>query len=74
MTRWALHAQLTSAVHALIHLIRDEEGSRRVSEISVLIRDPASGLVRAERAVHFLGDGRAVRGPGGAQLERLLDR
>jgi pilus assembly protein CpaF len=74
MTRAALHAQLSSALQVVIHLIRDGEGLRRVSEISVLLRDPVSGLVRAEQAVQFTGDGRAVRGPGGAQLERLLDR
>jgi pilus assembly protein CpaF len=74
LPRPALHAQLTSALHAVVHIIRDEGGLRRVSEISVLVRDAASGLVRAERAVHFSSDGRAMRGPGGAQLERLLSR
>jgi pilus assembly protein CpaF len=74
MTRPALHAQLASALHAVIQVIRDDEGLRRVSEIAVLVRDPATGLVRADQAVQFTGDGRAVRGPGGAQLERLLDR
>ena len=74
LTRSALHAQLASALHAVIHVIRDEEGLRRVSEISVLVRDPASGLVRAERAVQFTRDKRAVPGPGGSQLEKLLGR
>jgi pilus assembly protein CpaF len=74
LTRSALHAQLTSALHAVIHVIRDEQGLRRVGEISVLVRDPTSGLVRAEQAIQFTQDGRAVRGPGGPQLERLLSR
>ena len=74
LPRSALHAQLTSALHAVIHVIRDEEGLRRIGEISVLVRDQASGLVRAERAAQFTRDGRAVRGPGGAQLEKLLCR
>jgi pilus assembly protein CpaF len=72
LTRSALHAQLTSALHAVIHVVRDKQGVRRVSEVSVLVREPASGLVHAERAVQFTSDGRAMRGPGGAQLERLL--
>jgi pilus assembly protein CpaF len=72
LTRSALHAQLTSALHAVIHVIRDKQGLRRVSEVSVLVREPASGLVHAERAVQFTSDGRAIRGPGGAELERLL--
>jgi pilus assembly protein CpaF len=74
LTRSALHAQLTSALHGIVHVIRDEAGRRRVSEISVMVREAATGLVRAERAVQFTSDGRAVRGPGGAQLERLLGR
>ena len=74
LTRSALHAQLTSALHAVVHVIRDEAGLRRVSEISVMAREAATGLVRAETAVQFTSDGRAVRGRGGAQLERLLGR
>jgi pilus assembly protein CpaF len=72
LTRSALHAQLTSALHAVIHVIRDKQDLRRVSEVSMLVRDPVSGLVHAERAVQFTSDGRALRGPGGDQLERLL--
>lgn len=74
LPRSALHAQLTSALHAVVHVIRDQHGLRRVSEISTFFRDAASGLVRAETAVQFPGDGRAVRGAGGAELERLLSR
>ena len=48
--------------------------SRRVGEISVLVRDPGSGLVRIERAVEFSAGGRILRGPGSAQLEGLLRR
>src|SRR3954466_1997901 len=48
LPRSALHAQLASALHALVHVIRDRQGQRRVGEISTLVRDPSSGLVRAE--------------------------
>jgi pilus assembly protein CpaF len=40
LTREAVHAQAASAVHAVIHLGRDADGSRRVSEIGVLERRP----------------------------------
>jgi len=42
--------------------------------VSVFVRDPATALVRTERAVEFTREGRSVRGPGSRQLERLLDR
>ena len=74
LSRSALHAQLAAALHLVIHVSRDADGLRRVSEIAVLVRDPSSGLVQSERAVQFPGDGRAVRGPGGSRLERLLER
>jgi pilus assembly protein CpaF len=74
LPRPALHAQLASALHAVVHVVRDGKGLRRVSEVSTLVRDPGSGLVRAELAVQFSSDGQVLRGPGGAQLERLLDR
>jgi pilus assembly protein CpaF len=72
--RHALHAQLASALDAVVHVTRDVSGMRRVAEISILVREPASGLVRSECAVDFRPDGDIVRGPGGRQLERMLDR
>jgi hypothetical protein len=47
---------------------------RRVAEISILVREPASGLVHSECAVDFRSPGDTVRGPGYHQLERMLDR
>ena len=72
--RDALHAQLGAAVEAVIHLVRDAGGVRRVAEIAVLRRHPVSGLVRAERAVAFGPAGDAVFGPGSERLDRLLAR
>jgi pilus assembly protein CpaF len=74
LERLALHAQVAAALDAVIHVSRDRTGIRRVTEVSVIVRDPASALVRTERAVEFTSDGRSVRGPGSRQLERLLDR
>jgi len=70
----ALHAQLASALDAVIHVARGPAGLRRVAEISIFVRDPTSGLVRTERALEFHPGGRTVLGPGGRQLERMLER
>ena len=74
LNRTALHAQLASALQAVVHVSRDGAGVRRVGEIAVLVRDLTTGLVRTERAVRFTADGRVERGPGGHELERLLTR
>jgi pilus assembly protein CpaF len=72
--RHALHAQLASALDADVHVARDPSGMRRVAEISILVREPGSGLVRSECAVDFRPDGDIVRGPGSRRLERMIDR
>jgi len=72
--RAALHAQLASALDAVVHVTRNAAGLRCVGEISIFARDGTTGLVRSERAVEFHADGRTVLGPGSRQLERLLDR
>lgn len=74
LPRTALHAQLASALDAVIHVVRDSAGRRRVAEISIFVCDPASGLVRSECAIEFHTDGQTVGGPGIRQLERMLDR
>jgi pilus assembly protein CpaF len=74
LRRAALHAQLASALDAMVHVVRDGSGRRKVAEISIFVREPASGLVRSECAVGFRADGESVRGPGSRQLERMLDR
>ncbi len=74
LPRAALHAQLASALDAVVHVARDDSGMRRVAEISIFVREPESGLVRSERAVSFRPDRGTVLGPGSRQLERMLDR
>jgi pilus assembly protein CpaF len=68
-----LHAQLASALDAVVHVVRDAGGMRRVAEISIFVRDPSSGLVRSECALEFHADGRTVRRPGSSRLERMLE-
>jgi pilus assembly protein CpaF len=74
LPRAALHAQLASALDAVIHVTRGASGVRRVAEISIFVRDRADGLVRTEHAIEFHADGQTAVGPGSRQLERMLDR
>lgn len=74
LPRAALHAQLASAFDAVVHVTRNDSGTRRVAEIATFVREPESGLVRSECAVGLRPDGEIVRGPGSRQLERMLDR
>ncbi|QGN33986.1 TadA family conjugal transfer-associated ATPase [Microlunatus sp. Gsoil 973] len=73
LDRDAVHAQVHSALDLLVHIRRDPEGRRRVSELSVLERAGTRGLVTAVSAVEF--DARRVRtGAGAGALERILSR
>ena len=72
--RAALHAQIGSALHAVVHIERDDEGRRRVAEVHVVVRDPVTGLTRTEPAVEFDRGGRIRLGSGSTRLERLVDR
>jgi pilus assembly protein CpaF len=72
--RDALHAQVASALDAVVHIARDTDGRRRIRELHVFVRDPATGLVTTETALEFHSDGSTRRGPGGSRLERLLAR
>jgi pilus assembly protein CpaF len=71
LSRAAAHAQMASALHAVVHLHRGRDGLRRLAEVAVLTRDD-DGLVRAEPAVRFGADGAVSTGAGARRLERLL--
>lgn len=71
--RAALHAQLAAALDLVVHVRRHPSGRREVTELHVLVADPASGLVHTEEALAFSGR-RVLRGPGVSVLERLLSR
>jgi pilus assembly protein CpaF len=69
LAREALHSQVAAAVQAVVHLVRERAGQRRVAEVRVLVPDRA-GLVRAVPAVRLDGLGlRPVR-PG---VDRLVE-
>jgi pilus assembly protein CpaF len=59
LAREALHSQVAAAVQAVVHLVRERTGQRRVAEVRVLVPDRA-GLVRAAPAVRL--DRRGLRG------------
>ncbi|MEU4288963.1 TadA family conjugal transfer-associated ATPase [Kribbella sp. NPDC026596] len=52
LPREAIHSQIASAVHAVIHLSRDPHGTRRITEIHTLTRRP-DGQVATTPAVTF---------------------
>jgi pilus assembly protein CpaF len=51
LDRAALHSQLAAAVEVVLHVGRDRNGNRRLSEIAVLRRD-GNGLVGVSTAWH----------------------
>ncbi|TCO17684.1 pilus assembly protein CpaF [Kribbella steppae] len=56
LTRDAVHSQVASALHAVIHLTRTPDGIRRISEIQTLDRLP-TGQVVTRPAVKFHPNG-----------------
>ena len=72
LTRTAVHSQLSAALDAVIHLVRDPNGGRRrVSEICVFQR-AQNGLVHVTPAISYEPDGQALEGPGMPLLEQQL--
>lgn len=55
LDRAALHSQLAAALSAVIHLVRDRDGRRRIAEVHVLERD-AAGLVVPVPALRWGAD------------------
>ncbi len=73
MTRDAVSAQLAAAVDVVLHLRRDGDGRRRMTEIGIVDRS-GSGPVRVLTAVSFQPGQRPDMGPGAAALEDRLQR
>ncbi|GAA2483982.1 TadA family conjugal transfer-associated ATPase [Streptomyces thermolineatus] len=72
LDRAALHSQLAAALAAVVHLVRDRDGRRRVAEVHVLERQ-ASGLVTTLPAAVFRPDGVLGSGPGWTRLRQLCN-
>jgi pilus assembly protein CpaF len=74
MSQRAVHSQLSSALEAVVQLTRDDDGTRRVSEVAVLVRGP-DGRVDAVPAVTFGPDGSSLEHEAAGRLaDRLADR
>lgn len=71
LSREAVHAQLASAVQAVVHLHRASDGLRRVAQIAVLTRTER-GFVEAVPAVSFGADGTPIMGRGADVLDQLF--
>ncbi|RYP87280.1 TadA family conjugal transfer-associated ATPase [Nocardioides guangzhouensis] len=67
--RDAAHSQFASAIEVVLHLVRDPDGRRRLSEVAVPDRD-SSGLVVMKPAVTFDRVGTPREGPGCDRLAR----
>lgn len=70
LDRMAVHAQLAAALRVVVHLRRGSDGTRRVGEISVLVREPDA--VRTQPAIRWGADGAKEVGSGAAILAALL--
>ncbi|MER6996585.1 TadA family conjugal transfer-associated ATPase [Streptomyces sp. NPDC000410] len=70
LDRAALHSQLAAALSAVLHLVRDRDGRRRVAEVHVLERD-AAGLVVTVPALRWGAAGFA-RERGWERLRSLI--
>ncbi|QXE35460.1 TadA family conjugal transfer-associated ATPase [Streptomyces sp. GMY02] len=70
LDRTALHSQLAAALSAVIHLVRDRDGHRRIAEVHVLERDTA-GLVVPVPALSWGAEGFAYE-RGWPRLRELI--
>jgi pilus assembly protein CpaF len=71
LTPQAIQSQVSSALHAVIHLTRDHTGQRRIAEIRVITRSP-SGTLTTAPAVHFTPSGTLELGAAANHLTHLL--
>ncbi|GAB2564190.1 TadA family conjugal transfer-associated ATPase [Kribbella endophytica] len=69
----AVQSQVSSALHAVIHLTRDHSGQRRVAEIRVITRTP-SGTLTTAPAVRFTPKGTVELGAAANHLTHLISR
>lgn len=69
--REAVHSQLASALHLVVHLVRGSDGVRRVAELDVTTRQ-SDGLVRMAPAIRIRSGGRFELGEAADVLTDLL--
>ena len=73
LNRDALHSQMSSALHAVVHLVRGPDGLRRVAEIRTLTRQP-NGLTTTTPAVELTPDGKVTLHAGAPRFTTLLSQ
>ena len=73
LSRDALHSQMSSALHAVVHLVRGSNGLRRVAEIRTLTRLP-NGLTTTMPAVELTPDGKVTLHDGAPRFTTLLSK
>ncbi len=69
--REAAHSQLASAVDVVLHLARDPDGTRRLRQVAVPVRE-RSGLVTMAAALELRRDGGTALGPAADRLAERL--
>jgi pilus assembly protein CpaF len=74
VSREAVHSQAAAAVRVAVHLVRDEDGRRRLESVAVLRRRAANGPLQAALALTFDQSGRTREWPGFDLLEGELGR
>jgi len=73
LPREAAHSQLAAGVDAVVHLVRDRDGRRRVAEIGCLVRD-RDGLVQVCPGLVVNPSGEVTESVGVELLSQLLER
>jgi pilus assembly protein CpaF len=74
VSREAVNSQAAAALRVVLHLVRDEDGRRRLESVAVLRRRAASGPLQAALALTFDQAGRTREWPGLDLLEAELGR
>ena len=69
--REAAHSQLASAVDVVLHLGRDPDGTRRLRQVALPVRE-RSGLVTMAVALELRRDGGTALGPAADRLAERL--
>jgi pilus assembly protein CpaF len=69
--REALHSQVSSALQAVIHLVRGPDGRRRIAEVRVVGRSDDGHAITLP-AVRFIADGKLELCDGASRFTKLL--
>jgi pilus assembly protein CpaF len=71
LSRAALHAQAIAALDAVVHLVRERSGRRRITSVDLLSGSAAAELVTVA-GLEIGASGETRRGPGASVLDALV--